>query len=202
MKISTQYTEFNYSFFDFHYPFTHLRIGLSLFNPDFCGSKFVLFLFAIIESVFIFATLLHLKHCCMKAKDILLSHQLKRTSCREGIIELMIQSGQALSENEIRDRLASHYDRTTFYRSFKTLVQHQILHKIVIDTSLVKYGLDQSRIHQQLHPHFYCNDCHSVSCLEELAADYIRLPNGFVSQETEILIKGLCPECKNQHSSR
>jgi Fur family transcriptional regulator, ferric uptake regulator len=137
----------------------------------------------------------------MKAKDILLSHHLKRTSCREGIIDLMIQSGQALSENEIRDRLASHYDRTTFYRSFKTLVEHQILHKIVIDTSLVKYGLDQSRLNQHIHPHFFCNDCHAVSCLEELETESIRLPKGFVSQETEILIKGICPECKSHHSA-
>ncbi|NLF42620.1 MAG: hypothetical protein GX587_07990 [Bacteroidales bacterium] len=57
----------------------------------------------------------------MKALEILNNHNLKRTSCREGIIEVVMEAKQALSENEIRERLIGNYDRTTFYRSFKTL---------------------------------------------------------------------------------
>ena len=78
----------------------------------------------------------------MKAVDILNHHNLKRTSCREGIIEVVMAAKQALSENEIRERLAGNYDRTTFYRSFKTLEEHKIIHKIVVDNQLVKYALD------------------------------------------------------------
>jgi Fur family ferric uptake transcriptional regulator len=79
-----------------------------------------------------------------KYAEILNNHNLKRTSCREGIIEVIMTAKQALSENEIRERLVGIYDRTTFYRSFKTLEEHNIIHKIVLDNQLVKYALDNT----------------------------------------------------------
>ena len=78
----------------------------------------------------------------MSPIDILNRHNLKRTSCREGIIEVIMTANEALSENEIRERLSGNYDRTTFYRSFKTLEEYKIIHKIVVDNQLVKYALD------------------------------------------------------------
>ena len=62
----------------------------------------------------------------MKPIEILNKHNLKRTSCREGIIQVIINANSALSENEIRERLEGTYDRTTFYRSFKTLEEYNI----------------------------------------------------------------------------
>lgn len=133
----------------------------------------------------------------MKAVEVLSQSKLKRTSCREGIIDLMMDANQALSENEIRNKLSGNYDRTTFYRSFKTLEEHKILHKIVIDNQNVKYALDQS-IHQHTaHAHFYCNDCQSVKCLNSVVLENIQLPEGYSHSETEVLIKGLCPACKS-----
>src|SRR6056297_2195540 len=102
----------------------------------------------------------------MEAVKILSGHNLRRTSCREGIIEVIMTAGKALSENEIRERLNGNYDRTTFYRSFKTLEENKIIHKIVVDNQLVKYALDNSITRKKDHVHFYCNDCNTVQCLE------------------------------------
>jgi Fur family ferric uptake transcriptional regulator len=134
----------------------------------------------------------------MKAVDILNTHNLKRTSCREGIIEVVMEAGQALSENEIRKRLAGNYDRTTFYRSFKTLEERNIIHKIVVDNQLVKYALDNSITRKQEHAHFYCSACDTVKCLEEIPVKQYQLPDGYSNNETEVIIKGMCPICKNQ----
>ena len=131
----------------------------------------------------------------MEAVDVLSGHNLKRTSCREGIIEVIMHAGKALSENEIRERLAGNYDRTTFYRSFKTLEEHQIIHKIVVDNQLVKYALDNSVTHKKEHAHFYCNNCDSVLCLESVAVKQPILPDGYTSEETEVIIKGTCAMC-------
>ena len=76
----------------------------------------------------------------MKANEVLNYHHLKRTSCREGIIDVVMSSDEALSEAEIRERLQGCYDRTTFYRSFKTLEENKIIHKIIVDNNLVKYA--------------------------------------------------------------
>ncbi len=134
----------------------------------------------------------------MKAVEILNNHKLKRTSCREGIIEVVMTANQALSENEIRARLIGNYDRTTFYRSFKTLEEHHILHKIVVDNQLVKYALDNTVSHKDEHAHFYCNECQTVKCMDNIPVQKYQLPEGYADNETEVLIKGTCSKCTNQ----
>jgi len=134
----------------------------------------------------------------MKPVEILNHRNLKRTSCREGIIEVVLNAGEALSENEIRERLQGNYDRTTFYRSFKTLEEHSILHKIVIDNQLVKYALDKAVTHVDEHPHFFCHVCQTVKCMENIPLAKYQLPEGYQDVATEVLIKGTCANCKTQ----
>lgn len=132
----------------------------------------------------------------MKAVNILNNHNLKRTSCREGIIEVVMTTQYALSENEIRERLAGNYDRTTFYRSFKTLEKHNILHKIIVDNQLVKYALNNTTTHKAEHVHFYCNKCHTVKCMDNILVQKYQLSDGYSDVKTETLIKGTCPLCQ------
>lgn len=134
----------------------------------------------------------------MKAFEILNKHHLKRTSCREGILEVIMSANQALSESEIRDQLPGNYDRTTFYRSFKTLVEHHIIHKIVVDNLLVKYELDNSVTSKKEHAHFYCNSCEEVRCLENVEISQPNIPEGYKVQEQEIIVKGLCSDCSDK----
>jgi len=134
----------------------------------------------------------------MNPKDILISHNLKRTNCREGIIEVIMLSDKALSDSEIRDRLVGNYDRTTFYRSFKTLVESSIVHKIVVDNNIVKYALDNEVTQKDEHAHFYCNECNSVVCLDSVPVEKPKLPAGFSSSEVEFVIKGTCNLCKEK----
>ena len=137
----------------------------------------------------------------MKPVDILNNHHLKRTSCREGILKVVQTADQALSENEIRERLEGNYNRTTFYRSFKTLEEHHIIHKIVIDNQLVKYALDNSLTLKDEHAHFYCNECNTVKCMDNIPVQKYQLPEGYSDTETEVLIKGVCSNCKIQENS-
>ncbi len=132
----------------------------------------------------------------MNSKELLAIHNLKRTSCREGIIDVILKSNGALSENEIRGKLQGSYDRTTFYRSFKILVDHKILHKIVVDSQLVKYALGRS-FEKTEHAHFYCKECDSVQCVYTIPVSSHNLPSGFSATETEVIIKGTCNLCKN-----
>ena len=137
----------------------------------------------------------------MKPIEILSSHNLKRTSCREGIIDVIMTSKTALSENEIRDSLVGNYDRTTFYRSFKTLEENKIIHKIVVDNQLVRYALDNSVTHKKEHAHFYCNECKTVRCLDSVEIEEPALPPGFSKSEVEVVIKGTCNICQNNSTN-
>ena len=109
----------------------------------------------------------------------------------------MLGSGHAFPENEIREKLSGNYDRTTFYRSFKILLEKSIIHKIVVDNQMIKYALDNSITHKNKHAHFYCKKCDSVICLDNIPIEEPEVPQGFEASETEIIIKGVCSTCKN-----
>lgn len=132
----------------------------------------------------------------MNPSELLHSYQLRRTSCREGILEVILSAGEALSENDIRERLGGHYDRTTFYRSFKTLVDCKLLHRIVPEDSIARYAVQPPTGDKQDHPHHYCTRCHAVHCLSDVALLRPEMPGEFTAEATEMLIKGRCGECK------
>jgi Fur family transcriptional regulator, ferric uptake regulator len=136
----------------------------------------------------------------MEPTKILHDRNLKRTSCREGIISVIMDADQPLSENQIRERLTGTFDRTTFYRSFKTLQESEIIHKIVVDNQLVKYALDNSFTKKRNHAHFFCEECNAVKCLDSVPVRTPPVPEGFIIWEAEMIIKGLCANCRTSGS--
>jgi Fur family ferric uptake transcriptional regulator len=131
----------------------------------------------------------------MKAHDILHKHNLVRTSCRQSIIDTIVNSGFAISEDEIKRRIEGTYDRTTFYRSLKTLIENGIIHKIVVDNQLVKYAISENRPIGKNHVHFYCIQCGIVECLPGAEIKSPQLPVGYEQTEAELIIKGFCVNC-------
>ncbi|GAF03602.1 Fur family transcriptional regulator [Saccharicrinis fermentans] len=131
----------------------------------------------------------------MKSIEILNTFKIKGTGCRLGILDLMISSGIALSENEIRKNLEGKYNRTTFYRSFKTLEERSVIHKIVVDNQLVKYELDNSVTRKKEHAHFYCNKCNTVKCLDTIEIATPTVPKDYKITEQELILKGECNIC-------
>lgn len=134
----------------------------------------------------------------MNTREILQKHNLVRTSCRQSIIGAMMFSGTAISEEEIREKVEGTYDRTTFYRTFKTLIQNGIIHKIVVDKLLVKYALSEHHDGNRSHIHFYCNHCGKVECMAETEIISPVLPEGYKQVQTELIIKGFCKNCNKE----
>ncbi len=132
----------------------------------------------------------------MEPEKVLHEHNLKRTGCREGIIAVITEAGQPLSENEIRNRLSGNFDRTTFYRSFKTLQENDILHRIAIGNQLVKYAIGSQDVNRQNHAHFHCTSCNEIRCLKPVPINTGNLPENYVVLETEVILKGLCAKCR------
>jgi Fur family ferric uptake transcriptional regulator len=137
----------------------------------------------------------------MQAQEILQQHNLKKTSPRLAIIEALQSSSTPMAEAEISEKMGSHYDRTTFYRSMLTLEEAGVLHRIIVDKLLVKYALNASGPDgktQADHAHFYCKGCKKLVCLEEIHPGPYRLPAGFQTSEAEVIIRGLCNQCSKQ----
>jgi Fur family ferric uptake transcriptional regulator len=132
----------------------------------------------------------------MNAAELLSNHQLKKSSARISIIHALQETDTPASELEISKKMGIHYDRTTFYRSIQTMVEAGLIRKIVIDKLAVRYALRD----KPDHAHFYCDNCRRLICLEDIHPGPYRLPAGFQTRESDVIIKGLCQTCSNNLS--
>jgi len=136
----------------------------------------------------------------MEAVEILQNHQLKKTTPRVAIIQALQTSKAPLSENEVKEKMGNLYDRITFYRSVQTLMEVGIIHRIIVDNITTRYALNFcNNKHQHIvdHVHFFCQQCNSLICLNDVKLQNYQLPNEFIAEQCEVTIKGLCDKCSD-----
>jgi Fur family ferric uptake transcriptional regulator len=127
---------------------------------------------------------------------------LRRTPVRLSVIEVLVRSRRPLSVPQILAKLKGSADTVTVYRTLHSFVRKKLVHR-------VRGGEDRSWLYaisespqrpEHLHPHFVCDGCGKVECLEDS-----QIPSTFpgslgVSGEylirwPEVVLHGLCPRC-------
>ena len=105
-------------------------------------------------------------------------------------------SAQGLSDLELAFTKA---DRTTVYRTLKTFEEKGVVHQIDDGTGVLKYALCEPGcrcdIERDLHLHFHCNACDKTICLTEHKIPHINLPDGFIAEDANLVVKGICDRC-------
>ncbi|OUS02578.1 transcriptional repressor [Flavobacteriales bacterium 33_180_T64] len=90
-------------------------------------------------------------------------------------------------------------DRITLYRTLKTFEEKGLAHQIDDGTGVPKYALCKheyhSEKHNDLHLHFHCNKCGKTVCLTEHQIPQINLPDNYLPENINMLIKGTCDKC-------
>lgn len=88
-------------------------------------------------------------------------------------------------------------DRSTLFRTLTLLSSHHLLHNVDDGSGSQKYCLchhDDTR-RCQGHVHLSCRICRQTVCLLDVKIPQLPLPDGFVAEETECIVKGICPSC-------
>jgi Fur family ferric uptake transcriptional regulator len=133
-------------------------------------------------------------------QQILHDFQLRSTSSRSDILKLFIDQQHALSYSDIEQEVSSQYDRVTVYRTLKTFLDKGMIHKVLDDSGAPKYALCSSTCsqahHHHNHVHFKCTQCGQTNCLENVEIPTISLPEGYLSEEMNLLIQGVCRVCQ------
>ncbi|MBX2952649.1 MAG: transcriptional repressor [Leadbetterella sp.] len=134
------------------------------------------------------------------SNDILKNTGLRVTETRQVILERFQEKTAAISQSDIEGELGENIDRVTVYRTLKTFVEKGIIHKILDDKGGIKYALCKEQCHpghhHHDHLHFKCSVCLQTTCLEKNFIPEISLPAGYLKQEVNILVQGVCPNCK------
>ncbi|HAX14557.1 Fur family transcriptional regulator [Leeuwenhoekiella palythoae] len=123
---------------------------------------------------------------------------IRPTAMRMLIYKFMAEknSAQGLSDLELAFTKA---DRTTVYRTLKTFEEKGVVHQIDDGTGVLKYALCEPGcrcdIERDLHLHFHCNACDKTICLTEHKIPHINLPDGFIAEDANLVVKGICDSC-------
>jgi Fur family ferric uptake transcriptional regulator len=121
--------------------------------------------------------------------------QRRRTRQRAAIRAVLEEARRPLSIAEILDlaqRSVPGLGIATVYRTVGTLVEEGVLAQVEIGGEAPRYEIS-GRGH---HHHFRCRRCQRVFEVEGCLPEIQRLaPAGYLVEDHEILLFGLCPDC-------
>jgi len=126
------------------------------------------------------------------------------TRGRVVVLACLLDARRALTHAEVEAAIgrAHRMDRVTVYRVLDWLTELGLAHRISGDDRVWRFRAQQHS-HRGSHPHFQCNRCGEVVCLDETPkVPTVHLPAGFQGNEVELTVKGVCGECAPRRPSR
>lgn len=127
---------------------------------------------------------------------------LRRTPVRVGVLKVLSAAPRPLDVPGILGKLPDQTDAVTVYRTLNTFTRKKLVHRVRGEDRSWLYAAgrpDDTPAHQ--HPHFVCDDCGKVECLNQAS-----IPGTFVRQlgvgdayavtYPEVVLHGLCPKCR------
>ena len=132
--------------------------------------------------------------------EILKRNRLSVTDSRTKILSFFLKHSGALSHADIEKNAHASFDMVTVYRTLQTFVERGIIHLIPTTDNSIKYALCKNDCapghHHDNHVHFICDECCKTICLDDVNIPIIKLPKGFKPQHSEMVVKGICGQCK------
>ena len=134
--------------------------------------------------------------------DVLRRNNLSITESRKKILSLFLSTPDALAHGDIEKKAGEKFDRVTVYRTLQTFVEKGLIHTIPTAENGVLYALCKACTeghHHDDHVHFVCSNCNATICLDNVVSPKIELPQGYVAQNVQVVINGICKSCNQRH---
>jgi Fur family ferric uptake transcriptional regulator len=127
--------------------------------------------------------------------DLLHRAGLKRTTGRIALIELLRNSANPLTQEEIAQGLAGHgLNRVTIYRALASFIKAGLVHRIENADRTWKFEFCGCGGHG--HPHFICRACGKMECLTDISLPPLTgVETTYLLETQEVYLRGLCPRC-------
>lgn len=131
-------------------------------------------------------------------EEKLSSKDIKPTAMRILVMQKLMMSSSAISLSDLENYFEK-ADRTTLYRTLKTFEKSNLIHSIDDGTRIPKYALCMEGCKckpEDLHVHFHCSNCKETFCVTQTSIPKVQLPVNFELEEINMVIKGICSNCK------
>lgn len=134
---------------------------------------------------------------CVK---LLQQHGIKPTSNRILVVKALAAEEHPSSLTELEEKIVS-VDKSGIFRALTLFRGHHLVHSIEDGDGGIKYELCLSHSNDSdddMHVHFYCEQCHKIYCLYDTQMPHVPLPHGFSMNSANYVIKGICKECSHK----
>lgn len=132
--------------------------------------------------------------------NMLKRNNLSITDSRKKILQLFLEQTGALAHGDIEKRAGEKFDRVTVYRTLQTFVDKGIIHTIPTADNSIRYALCKDECseghHHDHHIHFVCSNCNNTYCLDDVVTPEIKLPKGYSAEHVEVVVEGVCKNCR------
>lgn len=133
-----------------------------------------------------------------KYVEMLDSHGIKPTANRIVVAMELDRASCPMTMAELERKILS-IDKSGIFRVLSLFKAHHFVHVVEDGGGAgARYELcrsHQGEVDEDEHPHFRCEACGRVFCLEDVSVPRVCLPEGFTLRAVSLLVKGLCPEC-------
>jgi len=134
--------------------------------------------------------------------EVLVRRLLRPTPLRLKVLETLESENRAWQAREILDAIRARrpVNKVSIYRILDDLVRLGLVRKLPSEGTAAYYELACE--HHPPHPHFQCQTCGEVQCLEPVSLEHIwqelKGPVGNLVDRLEIRVAGLCHKCRNR----
>jgi Fur family ferric uptake transcriptional regulator len=139
------------------------------------------------------------------SSEVLRAAGLRRTPVRAGVLDVLASAGGPLAAPQVIERLPADTDAVTVYRTLNTFTRNRLVHRIHGEDRTWRYALSGNSPTRRSpaahhHPHFVCDECGTVECLEDSSIPKGLIPSLKVGSRyavsyPEVVLHGLCPKC-------
>ncbi|TYP99115.1 Fur family ferric uptake transcriptional regulator [Tenacibaculum adriaticum] len=120
----------------------------------------------------------------------------RNTPTKEAVLDLLSQSGKAMSQDAIGEKINIDINRATIYRVLNRFCEDGILHRIVAEDGKQYFALcikcDENKkpLH---HFHFRCTNCDTIECLP--IPVHFSIETGYKVESVNCVLTGTCKDC-------
>ena len=130
--------------------------------------------------------------------QLLEAHGIKPTANRIVVVRELARSLRPATLAELEAKIQT-IDKSNIFRALTLFREQHLVHVIEGGSEGVRYELCHSHDDEHdedIHPHFYCEQCGQTYCLDYTDIPDIKLPAGFEKKSANLMIKGKCPNCQ------
>ena len=121
------------------------------------------------------------------------------TAVRLLIFKAMVNYPQAFSLGDLEAVLDT-VDKSTLFRTISLFHSKKLIHSIDDGSGSIKYSVCEPNCNcsvNELHTHFYCEECHKTYCFDNVPIPEVSIPKKFILNSINFVLKGICENCSN-----